>query len=54
MENKKKLGTGAIIGIIASIICLFLFGKANFILPALLISTALLFMIAKKEVGTNE
>lgn len=40
----------ALIGIAASVICLAVFGKSNFILPALLISTVILTAIANKEV----
>jgi len=43
-----------IIGLVASILCLFIFGKSNFIFPALIISTLILFVIAKKEVTVHE
>jgi len=44
----------SIVGIAASIICLIVFGKSNFILPALIISTLILVLISRKEVGDNE
>lgn len=51
-ENKDH--RASLIGILASVICLIIFGKSNFILPALLISTVLLLVISKKEVNKNE
>jgi len=46
----------ALIGLASSIICLYVFGVDNFILPALLIATAILLLMANswKKTGKND
>lgn len=44
----------SITGIAASIVCLLVFGKSNFMLPALIISTLILLVISRKEVAKHE
>lgn len=46
MENKQH--TPAIVGMIAGIVCLFLFGADKFILPALAISALILLLFQKR------
>ena len=43
----------SIIGVGASVICLLIFGRDNFLIPAMAVITALLILIRKKEVKNN-
>lgn len=43
----------SIIGVGTSVICLLIFGRDNFLIPAMAVITALLILIRKKEVKNN-
>lgn len=52
LSTKNHLA--AIIGVVASVICLVFFGKDNFLIPAMILITCLLASVRKKEGITNE
>lgn len=44
----------AVTGVASSVICLFLFGRDNFLIPAMIVIVAALILLRKKEGITNE
>ena len=51
LDSKKH--SPALIGVGASVICLLIFGSESFLIPSMIIITALLVIIRKKEVTDN-
>lgn len=52
LSTKNHLA--AMTGVLASVICLVIFGKDNFLIPAMILITCLLAIMRKKEGITNE
>lgn len=52
-ENSKD-HRPALTGMLIGIVCLFVFGKSNFMLPALLATSAVLLLFRAKEGGRHE
>lgn len=44
----------AIVGVVASVLCLLLFGRDQFLIPAMILITLLLTLMQKKEGITND
>lgn len=51
MDSKRH--SPALIGVGASVLCLLIFGRENFLIPAMIMITVLLIVIRKKEVSTD-
>lgn len=51
LDNKNH--SPALIGVGASVLCLLIVGRENFLIPAMILITILLIVIKKKEVSTN-
>ncbi len=49
----SKRHSPALIGVGASVLCLLIFGRDSFLIPAMIIITVLLIIIRKKEVSTD-
>lgn len=49
----SKRHSPALIGVGASVLCLLIFGRDNFLIPAMIIITVLLMLIRKKEVSCD-
>lgn len=52
--EKTDKHIAAVTGIIVAVICLFVFGTSNFILPALVITSCILVLYGRKERISNE
>ena len=52
--EKTDKHIAAVTGIIVAVICLFVFGASNFILPALVITSCILVLYGRKDRISNE